>query len=178
MGAFLKICASTVLILCALPATGAEMTITLDNPGAVACNQSWTEGGCPIHLAETLAEDCHTPGICFFNGDLYPGGLYFPYRMIVDLSNLRGVDSIEVDVYDGWEIGCVQAWLYSGTLLLDHQASGSVGSWITMVFPTGGIEVTRLIISGWDGAIDEIRIAGDDLTAVDDLAWSALKALY
>jgi hypothetical protein len=136
------------------------------------------EGNCSIELVETTGADCHTPGNCFFNGDVWPGGLYFPYRMLVGLAGLEGIETVSVDVYDGWEVGCVQAWLYDGDVLLDAGASSSTGSWFTLTLSAGGGVPTQLVVSGWDGAVDEIRIEGGGLTIAGETAWSTVKALY
>ena len=178
MGTFLKTTTIILIILWSLPALGLEQVITLDDPGAVACNENWLEGGCWIMLTETTSSDCHTPGICFFNADLWPGGLYFPYRMLVGLENFTNIETIEVDIYDGWEIGCVRVWLYSGQLVVDQDGSHVVGNWETLFLSTGGVEVTQLVISGWEGAVDEIRLVGENLTPADGRSWSALKSLY
>lgn len=169
---------SILLILCAAPSMAETRVITLDEPGGSACYDVWTEAGCAIRLENTTGADCNAAGVCLFNGDLWPGGLYFPYRMFVDLGAVSGVESVEIDVYDGWEIGCVQAWLYSDQLLLDQAASTSVGGWFTITLTTQAVEATELIVSGWDGAVDEIRLVGTDITAAGASSWGTLKALY
>lgn len=167
-----------ILTTAATQAQGVQRVITLDDPGASDCYDGWLEGNCWIELVNTTGADCEAAGICFFNGDIWPGGLYFPYRMLVNLENVTGIETVEVLVYDGWEDGCVQVFLYSGAALLDLRASVNHGNWETLILAAGGSTPTQLVISGWDGAVDEIRLVGGELTPVETGAWGMIKSLY
>ena len=167
-----------LLGLLSAPAWAAQRTLTLDDPPASACDEPWMEGNCEITLVNTTWEDCMTPGNCWFSSTTYPGGLYFPYRMLVDLTGLTGIERVEVEVYDGWEDGCVIARLYANGSLQDVVVSQNHGTWETLILNVAALPVTQFVISGWDGAVREIRILGDWLTPVDETAWSSVKSLY
>jgi len=163
----------------ALPASAVTRNLTLDScPVAGQCDTEWTEGNCTLMAVTSIGGDC-IPGNCYFSelniGDLY--GLYLTCRLTIDLRNLEGVQTIEVDIQEGWEAGCTRAFLYADAAQIDADYSAGMGTDM-LTLSAGGSLPTQLAVSGHDCAVWEIRIIGDDLTPAAGESWSTIKSLY
>ncbi|MBN2170073.1 MAG: hypothetical protein JW819_01990 [Candidatus Krumholzibacteriota bacterium] len=176
----LRIAILALAILClALPASAVTRTLTLDFcPVAGQCDTEWTEGNCALMAVTSVAGDCE-PGNCYFaefdNGVLY--GLFLTCRLTIDLRNLEGIQSIEVDLQEGWATGCTRAFLYAGAAQIDADYSAGMGVDM-LTLSAGGSLPTQLAVSGHECAVWEIRIIGEDLTPAAGESWTAVKSLY
>ena len=167
----------TMLVPAAMTAT---ITITLDNVTTSICETEWTEAQCHMWFSETTSEDLTFP-YCLVNPSASiegETGVYiWPARLVVDLSNMTGVQAIEVDVYETHFAGSTRAFLYSeGTPVNSHWSFQE--DLQTLSLDAGGNNVDQFAISAHESYVLEIRIIGSELVPVQQYLFETVKALY
>ena len=160
------------VVLAAGPAVADVITLTFDNvPGDVVCEEVWYEQEIAMSFVPAAANECGT-GSCFFGVETGEVWLY-PSSLAVDLSNVTGIVSIEIDFFDGCPGSCENAYLFSGGMIVDEDHDFS-----PMTVNAMGNEVDLLRINGCEDLFTEIRIIGDELVANEELSWGRLKSGY
>jgi hypothetical protein len=163
-------------VLCLSTAADAEViTITFDNvPAAIECDEVWYEADVAMWFTTAVAGECGE-GSCFFGVD-QPGVVWlYPSTLALDLSNVSGIESIEMDYIDGCpHADCENAYLYSGAVLVDEDH----GDNNPMVVETSGTEVDLLRVNGCEDGFTEIRIIGENVVPNETMTWGAIKAIY
>jgi len=174
---WLLLLALTVL---AAPAPAGVLTLTLDDVPEVACDAPFLESECIAHFTATTGEDL-TPGFCLFIEDAnnfgQQGVYLWPSRLVVDLSNVEGVESVEVDVWETHFGGSTRAFLYDTEGVLDSMFS-TMEDLQTLTVDAGGAVPTTLAVSAHEAYVFEIRLIGADITPVTGVSFGAIKALY
>jgi len=162
----------------ASPALADEIVLTLDAVGVSACDTPWNESSCALWFTETIDGDYgHPPGYCLPSPQ--PEGVYImPARLVVDVSTIEGIESIEVDYQEASDPGRTRVFLYDGdgTAFVEEWSQG-MGLATFMLDATGHV-VDQLAISGWEAAVWEIRLIGAILVDNEQTSFSALKAVY
>jgi hypothetical protein len=157
-------------------ASAAQVTVTLDTLPTGDCYDPWQEADLTMQVVETTADDYTGAGYCVFlplSGGIWLGGS----RLSVDLRTLVGIESVEIDIQEGFDPHCTRAWLYQDDAVLDYDDSDLVGVDLLTLAPGGGLP-TELIVSGHECGVFEIRIIGDGLTPTAPTSWGTVKALY
>lgn len=167
-------------LLTALPAAAATITLTLDAVPEVACDAAFTEGECSFHFTTTTDED-RTPGYCLFVEDAnnfgQEGVYLMPSRLVLDLSNIEGIESVEVDVWETHFSGSTRAFLYGEDGLIDSMVSFTEDNQTLGVAADGQVP-TSLAVSAHEAYVWEIRLIGAGVTSASAVSFSAVKALY
>jgi hypothetical protein len=170
----------TFLVAATAPVIAAEVTLSLDSiPGGIPCGETFNEGACQMWFTNILTSDCQAAEpveICFIA--VQPTGVFImPARLVVDLSSIEGIETISVDVTEGFDPGCTRVMLYeSGNMIYLTSSSGTGAQ--TIDVSTVGIVFDSLIIAGWESAVWEIRLYGSNLVGNDARTFGTLKALY
>ena len=177
MGGTLKLSLGVILLLSLVAAAGAEQrVITFDALPTTACNDPWVETGCQMEAVTQTGADCYpvSPG-CFISQ--YAGGIYIAARLNVALTTMVGIESIEIDILEGWEIGCTRAFLYAGETQMAYTASDDIGAGMMVLDATSGLP-DRLAISGHESAVLEVRLIGSNITPAAESSWGMIKTRY
>jgi hypothetical protein len=172
-----KILLSGAMLLLLVAVAGAEQrVITFDALPTTTCNDPWIETNCQIEAVTQTAADCYpvSPG-CFISQ--YSGGIYLAARLNIALTTMIGIETIEIDILEGWDVGCTRAFLYSGGTQVDYTASNGMGAGMLALDATGPVP-DRLAISGHDCAVLEVRLIGFDITPATGTSWGTMKSLY
>jgi hypothetical protein len=147
----------------ASPALADEIVLTLDAVGVSACDTPWNESSCARYCLPSPQ----------------PEGVYImPARLVVDVSTIEGIESIEVDYQEASDPGRTRVFLYDGdgTAFVEEWSQGM--GLATFVLDATGHVVDQLAISGWEAAVWEIRLIGAILVDNEQTSFSALKAVY
>ena len=171
--------ASLVFIvgLIASPALADEIILTLDAVGVGTCDTPWNENFCTLWFTETIEGDYgYPPSYCLPSPQ--PAGVFImPARLVVDVSNIQGIDSIEVDYQEASDPGRTRVFLYEEGVAFVEEWSQGMGL-ATFVLDATGHVVDQLAISGWEAAVWEIRLIGETLVDNEQTSFSTLKAVY
>jgi hypothetical protein len=97
--------------------------------------------------------------------------------LYVDLSGVQGIESIQVDIGEGTEIGATRVMAYLGDLYIQQATSTSIG-YHTITLPLEFLPFDTLVISGWETAVTGIRLVGATLVDNQDIDFGSVKALY
>lgn len=176
MGRYLKLTLSVVLLLSLVAVAGADQrVITFDALPTTSCNDPWIETNCQMEAVTQTGADCYpvSPS-CFISQ--FSGGIYLTARLNIALTTMVGIESIEIDILEGWEIGCMRAFLYSGETQMDYTASSDMGAGTLVLDATGGLP-DRLAISGHDCVALEVRLIGI-ITPAAETSWGTIKSRY
>jgi hypothetical protein len=166
-----------VLALLATPAIADQITLTLDGVGMSTCNVTWDEGACHLMFTETAEGDYgYPPGYCIAQA-VAEGVYIMPARLSVDVSMIEGIMSVEIDIQEASDLGRTRAFAYAQDQEVANQWSDAMGLQ-TFTLDVTGHAITSLAVSGWEAAVWEIRLIGDNLVANDWTSFSALKAIY
>lgn len=155
------------------------ITITLDDVVVGSCDEIWQEAGLPLWFTETTAED-YTPGFCLFVADANNFGLegiyIWPGRLVVDLSGVQGLESVEVDIYETHFAGSTRARLYhEGSQI--YYAPSYQEDQQTLTLLNGG-DADLLAISAHEAYVWEIRLIGETLVPTATCSFDGVKAIY
>jgi len=170
-----------ILILAlAAPALAETVTLTLDDVPEVVCDTPFGDGECTLWFASTTDEDL-TPGFCLFVEDANSfgqSGVYlWPSRLVVDLSGVHGVESVEVDIHETHFAGSTRAFLYGADGVI-----GSMNSFMedgqTLAIEAGGAVPTSFAVSAHEAYVWEIRLVGPTITPAAATSFTEIKALY
>ena len=137
---------------------GQSVTLSLNNvPEGIQCNEVWTEQNLDLRLVETTSEDC-TTGSCYFG--FYNESLaLWPSRLMIDLSSLQNIQTVEIDIEDLCGPDCTRAFLMDETLFnIDSVKNVTAGPQTLILDNPTQAFLTELAISSCEGAISEIRI--------------------
>jgi len=98
----------------ASPALADEIVLTLDFVDVSDCDTPWNESSCALWFTETIDGDYGYPqGYCLPSPQ--PDGVYImPARLVVDVSTIEGIESIEVDYQEASDPGRTRVFLYDG----------------------------------------------------------------
>lgn len=172
-------------LLLALPSLGLEakaetLTLTLDDVTVGDCGVAWLEHGCSMQYETTTSED-RTAGYCLVISDANnfgKQGVYlYPARLALDLSGIRGLERVEVDVYETHFAGSTRAFLYrDGTGVASTQSIMEDDQ--TLVLELSGQDVDRFVVSAHESYVWEIRLIGASIVPTAAPSLSAIKALY
>lgn len=166
--------------LAALPAAAATLTITLDDVTVGECGTVWVESECSLWFAETTADD-YTPGFCMFVADANNfgrSGIYiWPGRLVVDLSGVTGLETVEVDIVETHFAGSTRARLYRESSQVYYAPSFQEGAQ-TLILDNVGQNADLLAISAHEAYVFEIRLIGDGIVPDQDVSFGTIKALY
>jgi hypothetical protein len=167
-------------LLVASPCFADTITLTLDDVAVDSCGPTWYEAGVELWFAETTPDDL-TPGYCLVIGHIEQGaneGVYiFPARLVVDLSGLSGLETVEVDVYETHFAGSTRAFLYHEGTQVDY-AQSTQELTHTLVLSTGGGAVDSFAVSAHESAVWEVRLSGSGLTPTTLRSFGSVKATY
>ena len=161
----------------ASPALADEIVLTLNAVGVSECDTPWNESSCELWFTETIEGDYgYPPGFCLPSPQ--PDGVYImPARLVVDVSAIEGIETIEVDYQEASDPGRTRVFLYEeGTAFVEEWSQGMGQA--TFVLDATGHVVDQLAISGWEAAVWEIRLIGATLVDNEQTSFSALKAVY
>jgi hypothetical protein len=161
-----------------LPALAATRVLTMDGLTDLECDAPWTEANLTLEIVDTTADD-HTAGVCIVF-DNVNGPLLYGARLVVDLSTVSGVETVEVHYQQepcAEPGGCTRAYLYNdGEIVFTHLGGTDDGDVITTL--TAGGPVDTIAVSAIGAIVKEIRIIGDDLIPAAAQRWSVVKSLY
>ena len=164
----------TAAAFLAVGTAGAEViTLTFDNvDDQIQCEEVWYEQGIALSFVPADANECGT-GSCFFgigDGEVW----LYPCTLAVDLSEVTGVETIEIDFIDGCpHPNCENAYLYQGATVIDEDHDNN-----PMVVHAMDNEVDLLRVNGCEDGFTEIRIIGDYLVPNHVSSWGGIKAAY
>jgi len=148
------------------------ITLTFDDVDEqIACDEIWYEQEIAMSFVTAAANECGS-GSCFFGVGIGEVWLY-PATLAVDLSNVLGIVSIEIDFIDGCPGPCENAYLFNEGVIIDEAHDFS-----PMIVYTMGSAVDLLRVNGCEDAITEIRIIGDTLVANETMSWGQIKSRY
>jgi len=100
-----------------------------------------------------------------------------PARLVVDVSTIEGIETIEVDYQEASDPGRTRVFLYEEGIAFVEEWSTGMGL-ATFVLDATGHVVDQLAISGWEAAVWEIRLIGTTLVDNEQTSFSALKTVY
>ena len=167
-------------VLIAAPCLADTITLTLDNVTVGTCGPTWFEAGVGVWFGPTTPEDL-TPGHCLVLPNVtqgsYEGVYIYPARLIVDLTGLDGLETVEVDVYETHFAGSTRAFLYNQGSLVDY-AESTQELTHTLVLSTGGGDVDLFAVSAHESAVWEVRLSGAGLTPAEAVSFGSVKAMY
>ena len=171
---------AAALIMGAGFAGAATITIALDNVTETQCDTPWMEAGCSMWFTQTTAEDEY-PGYCLVLPYIENGGnegvYIYPARLVIDLSGVEGLDSVEVDVCEAHVPGSTRAFLYNEGAPVDG-AQSYQDLTQTLFLSTQGAPVTQFAVSAHESAVWEVRLIGDTIAPTAPMTFSAVKAIY
>ena len=162
------------------PVLADEVALDLSTMPSTDCGVEWTEGPCVLWFEAITAEDyqpVQPPQLICFPFLSGPTLILLPARLCVDLSGVQGIESIQVDIGEGTEIGATRVMVYLDDLYI-HQATSSGMGYHTVTLPVDGLPFDTLIISGWETAVTGIRLIGTTLVDDQDIGFGSVKALY
>jgi hypothetical protein len=175
-----KILLALIAAAIATPLAAAEIVLTLDDVTVGSCDVPFVEAECTMSFIATTGEDA-TPGFCLFIADANnfgKEGVYlYPSRLVLDLTNLEGLESVEVDVWETHVAGSTRAFLYDAEGAVDNMNSFMEDDQ-TLTLEAGGSVPTQLAVSAHEAYVWEIRLIGSDIAPVDGVTFSTVKALY
>lgn len=170
----------TALCLVVGTASSATITLTLDDVTVDTCDTIWQEAGCPHWFTATTDAD-YTPGFCFVVADAnnfgFEGVYLWPGRLVLDLSGVQGLETVEVDILETHFAGSTRARLYREGSQVYYAPSFQEDSQ-TLVLDNVGQNADQLAISAHEAYVWEIRLIGSSLVAEGDLSFGTIKALY
>jgi hypothetical protein len=176
----LRLLCLLVICLLSVSALADEVVLDLSTMPGTTCGVEWIEGPCVLWFEAVTAEDyqpVYPPQlVCFpfLSGSTL---ILFPARLFVNLTGVEGIESIQVDLQEGTEIGATRVMAYLGDTYVKEVNSFSMGSQ-TVTLPVTAGTYDTLVISGWETAINEIRLVGTTLVDTEGLTLGAVKALY
>jgi hypothetical protein len=162
------------------PVLADEVALNLSTMPGTDCGVEWTEGPCVLWFEAITAEDyqpVQPPQLVCFPFMIGPTLTLFPARLYVNLTGVQGIESIEVDIGEGAEIGATRVMAYLGDTYIQQATSTSVG-YHTVTLPLDGLPFDTLVISGWETAVTGIRLIGTTLVDNQDVDFGTVKALY
>jgi len=169
-----------LVFILAGPVLADVVALDLSTIPGTDCGVEWSEGPCVLWFEAITAEDYQPVQppqlICFpfMNG---PTLILLPARLCADLSGVQGIESIEVDIGEGAEMGATRVMAYLGDLYIHGANSTSMG-YHTVTLPLAGLPYDTLVISGWETAVTGIRLIGTTLVEDQDIDFGSVKAQY
>ena len=169
------------LLILADPSKGQSITLTLDNvPESVVCNEVWTEQNVSLSFVSTTTDDCNPDGCSFAASGpalgLAESVMVWPSRLTVDLSDLPGIQTVEVDIVDYCGFYCTQAFLMDTAGIVSVKGNSEVGAETLIMDNPSQAALTELAISGCESGINEIRIY-QSTSAIEDAPPTDKKVL-
>ena len=166
--------------LAAAPVLADQVALDLSTMPGTQCGVEWTEGPCVLWFEAVTADDYQPVWppqlICFpflYEGDL----ILFPARLCVNLDGVDGIESIQVDIHEGAEIGATRVMAYLGDTYVSEVNSTSMAvQTVTLPFTAGTFDT--LVISGWETAVTGIRLIGATLVGNETQSLGVVKAMY
>ncbi len=135
-----------------------------DDENTYLCDDPFVESGLDAWLAETTDDDCSGAGFCDFGWS--EGVIYMhPVRLVVDLSTVGAVDSVEVW---SWvtEPDNLRVFLYQGDTIIEQVASDWYDGDLTLY--GNGQEYDYLVISACDAEFYEAYLYASEAVDVED----------
>jgi hypothetical protein len=158
---------TTVLLLSLLllgASAGADtVTITLDNVEVDTCDTEWKEGPFHLQVVDTVEGDQTPAGSCVWDQQA-EGVALLGARLEIDATALEGVEGVDIDLRENSGHGHTEVYLYDPEAnTIQFMTSSYTGSptdqTLTMFIP--GSELGKILISGADALIQEIRVMGN-----------------
>jgi hypothetical protein len=153
------------------------MALTLDNVQIDTCDSPWEEGVCTLQVVDTAEGDQSPPGMCVWDQQ-HDGVVLLGARLEIDATSLEGVEEVEVDLRENSGNGHTKITLYDplGNIIqfVSSSYNGSPTDQSMPIFIPGS-ELGKIVISGSDALIQEVRLVGDLRVGNDRGSWSALK---
>ena len=176
---------TTVLLLSTLllsASAGADtLTITLDNVEVDTCHTPWTEGICDVQVVETVEGDQAPPGYCTWDQQA-EGVTLLGARLEIDTTALEGVEEVEIDLRENSGNGHTKLYFYDTGLtnIIQFVVSSYTGSPTDQTLPVFivGSELGKIVISGSDGLIKEVRLIGNLKVEGEGESWGTLKTRW
>lgn len=169
----------TALFLVA-PAAATTITVTLDDVTQSNCDTPWMESGCALWFTETTAEDL-TSGFCLVLPDANNFGLegvyLWPGRLVLDLSGVLGLQTVEVDIYETHFAGSTRARLYREGSQVYYAPSFQEDAQ-TLVLDNVGQNADQLVISAHEAYVWEIRLIGPSIVSDSATSFGLIKSRY
>ncbi|WP_348669389.1 hypothetical protein [uncultured Polaribacter sp.] len=139
--------------------TEQTIILTLDNISSnTITNDVWTEQNIDLSFVSGTADDCGT-GRSVFGVETTFVWLY-PSRLSIDLSSLKSIQKVEIDINDFCNTNCTQAFLIDGSgMILSNTGNTLIQSLETLIIenPSEGF-ISELAISSCEGQIHEVRV--------------------
>ena len=169
------------LLMAADQSNGQSVTLTLDNvPETVLCNEVWTEQNVSLSFVSMTTDDCASEGCSFAASGPALGFaesvMVWPSRLTVDLSDLPGIQTVEVDIVDYCGFYCTQAFLVDTAGIVSVKGNSEVGAETLIMDNPSQAALTELAISGCESGINEIRIY-QSTSAIEDAPSTDKKVL-
>jgi hypothetical protein len=90
---------------------------------------------------------------------------------------ILGIESIQVDIHEGAEIGATRVMAYLGDTYVSEVNSTSMAVQ-TVTLPVTAGTFDTLVISGWETAVTGIRLIGATLVGNETQSLGVVKAMY
>ncbi len=135
-----------------------------DDENTYLCDDPFQEAGLDAWLTETTEDDCSGAGYCDFGWS--EGVIYMhPVRLVVDLSTVGAVDSVEVW---SWvtEPDNLRVFLYQGDTIIEQVANDWYDGDLTLYGQ--GLEYDYLVISACDAEFYEAYLYASEAVGVDE----------
>ena len=169
------------LLLLGASVSADTMTITLDNVEVDTCDTPWTEGIFDLQVIDTDIGDYTPPGNCVW----FPqaeGVALMGARLEIDTTALLGVDEVQIDLREDSGDGHTKIFLYEpgGVAYFQFVMSYYSGSATEQSMPivTGGFVLGKIVISGNDALIQEVRVLGNLTVENEEESWGTLKSRW
>ena len=143
-------------LLFSFTSISAQTIVGFDNPVPSApanCNINWTESGIPqIIIPIPPGTNC---GFDYSNSDLW----LFSGRLVLDLSSLSDITSIEIDLIDWCDISCTNADFLVAGNSVGTAANTTTGTMETIVYNNTAMDaIDEMTIESFENQMMEIRI--------------------
>jgi hypothetical protein len=170
-----------IALLVATPAHGTTLAMTLDGVEVQACDTAWTEGSCVLKIVETTGADFSAPGSCTFSAQT-EGIELSGARLEIDVSALTGIDLVEVDLQEASGSAHTRIFAHAEgedgyfNFVQSFWNGGSTDQ--TLMMDVTGYELGRIVISGHESLITEVRLEGHNLVGLPGTSWGLLKGRW
>ena len=153
-----------------------------------SCDEVWNWNGCDSKMVDTVFGD--PGGAVVFGDPSGPGHCYwiqpvgrikmYPARLQVDLSTLKGLDTIEVDVNELDYAGRTKVFAYAyGQSSAFVQAASSAAGTQTIQIDVSGDRPVTLAVACAECEVSEVRlISAGAIVPLDAESFSTVKGMF
>jgi hypothetical protein len=161
-------------------ASADTVAITLDNVEVDTCDTEWTEGIGKLQVVDTVEGDPTPPGSCIWDQQA-EGVALLGARLEIDTTQLEGVEEVDVDLRENSGNGHTEVKLYNREgMIIQFVSSSYTGSPTDQTLPIfiPGSELGKIVISGNDVLIQELRLNGNLKVEGEGESWGTLKSRW